>query len=88
MTLVLQLMKNNNRTNLTTKEDIAVKLESIKATHPQLEYEARVYQLLAGGVGIPFVQWFGKEHEFNILVMDLLGPLWKIYLIIVKDALL
>ncbi|CAO3628994.1 unnamed protein product [Cunninghamella blakesleeana] len=61
-------------TNLTTNEDIAVKLESVKATHPQLEYEARVYQLLAGGVGIPFVQWFGKENEFNVLVMDLLGP--------------
>ncbi|KAI8079802.1 kinase-like domain-containing protein [Halteromyces radiatus] len=61
-------------TNLSTNEDIAVKLESTKATHPQLEYEARVYRLLAGGVGIPFVRWFGKETDYNVLVMDLLGP--------------
>lgn len=55
-------------------EDIAVKLESIRAAHPQLEYEARVYKTLAGGVGIPFVRWYGREGDFNVLVMDLLGP--------------
>ncbi|CAO3689866.1 unnamed protein product [Rhizopus stolonifer] len=55
-------------------EDIAVKLESVRAAHPQLEYEARVYKTLAGGVGIPFVRWYGREGDFNVLVMDLLGP--------------
>jgi hypothetical protein len=55
-------------------EDIAVKLESIRAAHPQLEYEARVYKTLAGGVGIPFVRWYGREGDFNVFVMDLLGP--------------
>ncbi|CAO3587319.1 unnamed protein product [Absidia cylindrospora] len=55
-------------------EDVAVKMESIRAAHPQLEYEARVYKTLAGGVGIPFVRWYGKEAEHNVLVMDLLGP--------------
>ena len=55
-------------------EDIAIKLESIRAAHPQLEYEARVYKTLAGGVGIPFVRWYGREGDFNVLVMDLLGP--------------
>ncbi|KAI8884362.1 kinase-like protein [Backusella circina FSU 941] len=61
-------------TNIMSGEDIAVKLESTRAAHPQLEYEARVYKTLAGGVGIPFVRWYGREGDFNVLVMDLLGP--------------
>ncbi|KAI8891262.1 kinase-like protein [Backusella circina FSU 941] len=61
-------------TNIMSGEDIAVKLESIRAAHPQLEYEARVYKTLAGGVGIPFVRWYGREGDFNVFVMDLLGP--------------
>ncbi|EAA60906.1 conserved hypothetical protein [Aspergillus nidulans FGSC A4] len=54
--------------------EIAIKLESVKAKHPQLEYEARVYKSLAGGVGIPFVRWFGTECDYNAMVIDLLGP--------------
>ncbi|KAK3290580.1 uncharacterized protein B0H64DRAFT_349894, partial [Chaetomium fimeti] len=42
-------------TNIISGEEVAIKLESHKAEHPQLEYEARVYKSLAGGVGIPFV---------------------------------
>ncbi|ORZ36724.1 casein kinase [Catenaria anguillulae PL171] len=61
-------------TNVMNGEEVAVKLESVKAKHPQLEYEARVYRALAGGVGIPFVRWFGTEQEFNAMVIDLLGP--------------
>ncbi|ORZ10834.1 kinase-like domain-containing protein [Absidia repens] len=61
-------------TNVTTNEESAIKLENSKATHPQLEYEARVYRLLAGGIGIPSIRWFGKEIAYNVLVMDLLGP--------------
>ena len=55
-------------------EEVAVKLESVKTKHPQLLYESKLYRLLAGGIGIPNVRWFGVEGEFNILVMDLLGP--------------
>ncbi|CRK09705.1 hypothetical protein BN1723_017182 [Verticillium longisporum] len=47
-------------TNIISGEEIAIKLESVKAKHPQLEYEARVYKSLAGGVGIPFVRWFER----------------------------
>ncbi|OLL24435.1 Casein kinase I hhp1 [Neolecta irregularis DAH-3] len=61
-------------TNIISGEEIAIKLESVKAKHPQLEYEARVYRALAGGVGIPFVRWFGTECDYNALVIDLLGP--------------
>lgn len=35
---------------------VAIKLESIKAKHPQLHYESRVYKALAGaGEGVPYV---------------------------------
>lgn len=61
-------------TNIISGEEIAIKLESVKAKHPQLEYEARVYKSLAGGVGIPFVRWFGTECDYNAMVIDLLGP--------------
>lgn len=60
--------------NIITHEEVAIKLESINAKHPQLEYEARVYRALSGGVGIPFVRYFGTDCEFNCMVIDLLGP--------------
>ncbi|KAI8057994.1 kinase-like domain-containing protein, partial [Syncephalis plumigaleata] len=61
-------------TNIVSGEEVAVKLESTKARHPQLEYEAKVYKTLAGGVGIPFVRYYGVECDFNAMVIDLLGP--------------
>ncbi|RUP50875.1 hypothetical protein BC936DRAFT_137277 [Jimgerdemannia flammicorona] len=61
-------------TNIINGEEVAIKLESVKAKHPQLEYEAKVYKTLAGGVGIPFVRWYGTECDYNAMVIDLLGP--------------
>ena len=34
-------------------QDVAVKLESQKARHPQLLYESKLYKILQGGNGIP-----------------------------------
>lgn len=60
--------------NITNGEEVAIKLEAMKARHPQLLYESKVYKILQGGVGIPHIRWFGQEQQYNILVMDLLGP--------------
>uniref|UniRef100_G1Q0B4 Casein kinase I isoform alpha n=1 Tax=Myotis lucifugus TaxID=59463 RepID=G1Q0B4_MYOLU len=60
--------------NVTNGEEVAVKLESKKARHPQLLYESKLYKILQGGVGIPHMRWYGQEKEYNVLVMDLLGP--------------
>ena len=30
--------------------------------------------LLQGGVGIPTIKWCGSEGDFNVMVMELLGP--------------
>ena len=29
---------------------------------------------LQGGVGIPSVKWCGSEGDYNVMVMELLGP--------------
>lgn len=58
------------------KDKFAVKLETnvIETGSTRLLKENQVYCLLAGGVGIPRVHWFGNEHDCSVLVMDVLGP--------------
>ncbi|KAJ7448866.1 casein kinase 1, epsilon [Mycena galericulata] len=60
--------------NVISDEEVAIKLESVKAKHHQLEYESKIYKTLAGGVGVLFVRWFGSEGDYNAMVLDLLGP--------------
>jgi len=85
-------------TDLTTQEEVAVKLEHRKTKHPQLHIECRFYKIrhkgltkddisvekdklrfsddevMQGGVGIPLVKYYGVEHDYNVMVMELLGP--------------
>lgn len=60
--------------NITNGEEVALKVESAMARHPQLLYEYKLYKVLNGGVGIPHIRCFTQERSYNILVMDLLGP--------------
>jgi len=63
-------------------EYVAIKLEPVKTKHPQLMYEARLYNKLikdsgAKGdklIGVPRVHWYGVEGDYNVMVIDLLGP--------------
>lgn len=59
--------------NLAGTEEVAVKMENVRAKHPQLLYESKVYKILRGH-GIPDVKWVGIVREYNVMVMDLLGP--------------
>jgi serine/threonine protein kinase len=65
-------------TNVQTGEKVGIKLEPVNARHPQLLYESRIYKLLSLGStetpGIPQMKWYGVEGDFNVMVMDLLGP--------------
>lgn len=61
-------------TNVHTGEEVAIKLEPLKSKHPQLLYESKIYRVLQGGFGIPGFKWFGSEGDYNVLVIDLLGP--------------
>ncbi|KAI5060028.1 hypothetical protein GOP47_0025056 [Adiantum capillus-veneris] len=60
--------------DVETNEKVAIKLETAKAQHPQVFYEADIYKVLQGGMGIPSVRWTGAVANFNVLVLDLLGP--------------
>lgn len=42
---------------LSNFQEVAVKLESQKARHPQLLYESKLYKILQGGVGIPHIRY-------------------------------
>ncbi|KAK6153583.1 hypothetical protein DH2020_013222 [Rehmannia glutinosa] len=60
-------------TNIQTNEEVAIKLENVKTKHPQL-LVLTGWQFSILVAGIPNVRWFGVEGDYNVLVMDLLGP--------------
>lgn len=60
-------------THVDTNEKLAVKVESVKAKHPQLMYEAKLLKHLQGGAGIAQVYFCDTEGDHNFVVMDLLG---------------
>lgn len=60
--------------NIRTGEEVGIKLESVRRRNPHLLYECKLYKLLAGGVGIPNIHWYGVEGEYIVMVLDLLGP--------------
>ncbi|KAK9102774.1 hypothetical protein Sjap_020028 [Stephania japonica] len=61
-------------THIDTFEIVAVKIENSKTKHPQLLYEAKLYNILQGGSGIAGIKWCGVDGEDHVLVLDLLGP--------------
>ncbi|KAL9261433.1 Casein kinase 1-like protein [Drosera capensis] len=61
-------------TNIQSGEDVAIKMEPANTRHPQLQYESKLYMLLQGGTGIPHLKWYGVEADYNVMVIDLLGP--------------
>ncbi|XP_067927874.1 casein kinase I-like [Watersipora subatra] len=61
-------------TDVSTGEEVGIKLECVKLKHPQLHIESKIYRVLQGGVGIPLIKWCGAEGDYNVMVMELLGP--------------
>lgn len=53
---------------------VAIKLECIRTKHPQLHIESKFYKMMQGGIGIPRIIWCGSEGDYNVMVMELLGP--------------
>ncbi|XP_073386038.1 uncharacterized protein [Physcomitrium patens] len=60
--------------DLTNHEVVGIKLEDTRTEHAQLMHESRLYNILRGGKGVPNMRWFGKEQDYNVMVLDLLGP--------------
>ena len=59
--------------DLTSGEEVAVKIERANCKHPQLLYEARILKYLSDAPGIAKVYHAKQEGEFVLLVMQLLG---------------
>ncbi|XP_071702090.1 casein kinase 1-like protein 3 [Rutidosis leptorrhynchoides] len=61
-------------THVDTQEIVAVKMENTQTKHPQLLYEAKLYNHLQGVAGVASIHWSGVDAQDNVLVLDLLGP--------------
>lgn len=59
--------------DLANDQDVAVKVESNRTRHPQLLHEAKLIKMLKGR-GIPELKGAIIEGDYNIMVMELLGP--------------
>jgi casein kinase 1 len=59
--------------DLNTDEEVAVKVESNRTRHPQLLHEAKLIKMLKGK-GIPELKGAIIEGDYNVMVMQLLGP--------------
>ena len=60
--------------HIKTGKLVAIKKEPLKAKHPQVAYEARIYKILAGGRGVPQVYDCYTDDTHTVMTMDLLGP--------------
>ena len=55
-------------------EKVAVKFEKHGSRCPQLRHEYKVYREVASCHGFCSVHHFGAQDNYNVMVMDLLGP--------------
>lgn len=53
---------------------VAIKLEPLNSSYPQLNFESKLYTLFSGFFQVPKMHLFTKDSKDNIMVMDLLGP--------------
>ncbi|THH04082.1 hypothetical protein EW145_g5781 [Phellinidium pouzarii] len=61
-------------THTIAGKEVAIKVESANAKHSMLKQESRIYKTLMGGPGVPWMMWSGKQGDYNVLIIDLLGP--------------
>ena len=59
--------------NIRTRENVAIKVESIKSETKLLKNESIIYHYLNNTNGIPSVKWFGKDNNNYYMVINLLG---------------
>ncbi|KAF8493804.1 kinase-like protein [Russula emetica] len=56
-------------------KEVAIKLEPVVEKQPSpLKHESKIYKTLMGGPGVPWMNWSGKQGDYNVMVIDLLGP--------------
>ncbi|KAA1470999.1 kinase-like protein [Dentipellis sp. KUC8613] len=55
-------------------KEVAIKVEPAVAKHSPLKHESKIYKSLMGGPGVPWIIWSGRQGDYNVMVIDLLGP--------------
>ncbi|XP_059460768.1 casein kinase 1-like protein HD16 isoform X1 [Corylus avellana] len=73
---------NSNERNGPGAVEVALKFEhrSSKGCNYGPPYEWQVYSALGGSHGVPRVHYKGRQGEYYIMVMDMLGPsLWDVW---------
>jgi casein kinase 1 len=60
--------------DLNTGGEVAVKFEPVSARRPQVIEEAKLLKEFMGEPGYPKFIWYGREGEYHIMVIELLGP--------------
>ncbi|KAH0584373.1 hypothetical protein H2248_009912 [Termitomyces sp. 'cryptogamus'] len=59
-------------------KEVAIKLEPAitnkSGTNSPLRQESKIYKTLMGGTGVPWIMWSGRQGDYNVMVIDLLGP--------------
>jgi casein kinase I family protein HRR25 len=55
-------------------KEVAIKLEPAVAKHSPLKQESKIYKSLMGGPGVPWIMWSGKQGDYNVMIIHLLGP--------------
>lgn len=55
-------------------KEVAIKIEPAVARNSPLKQESRIYKSLMGGTGVPWIMWSGKQGDYNVMIIDLMGP--------------
>lgn len=57
-------------------KEVAIKLEpalSRSSCTSPLKQESKIYKTLMGGPGVPWIMYSGRQGDYNVMVIDLLG---------------
>ena len=60
--------------DIQTGKEVAVKFEQLKVRRPQVIEEAKILQEFRGQTGFPKYLWYGRENNYHIMVIEMLGP--------------
>ena len=60
--------------DLQTNREVAVKFEQLNVRRPQVIEEAKLLKEFMDEPCFPKFMWYGREGDFHIMVIELLGP--------------
>ncbi|KZT01679.1 kinase-like protein [Laetiporus sulphureus 93-53] len=60
--------------HIVAGKEVAIKLEPAVTRSSPLQQESKIYKTLGGAPGVPWMMWSGRKGDFNVMVIDLLGP--------------